>query len=37
MAAKAAGIEFPELCWRILETSMRAAHAGTMGVAANEA
>jgi D-alanine-D-alanine ligase len=27
MAAKEAGIDFPALCWRILETSMSAAAA----------
>jgi len=38
MAAKKAGIDFAELCWRILETSMTAESAtGRVGVAANGA
>ncbi len=38
MAAKAAGIEFAELCWRILETSMsHEAKVDPVGVAANDA
>lgn len=38
MSAKAAGIEFDELCWRILETSMRiGSAAGAEEVAANDA
>jgi len=38
MAAKVAGIDFAELCWRVLETSMTARPAlGRMGVAANDA
>jgi D-alanine-D-alanine ligase len=38
MAAKQSGIDFAELCWRILETSMPAGTgAGTVGVAANGA
>lgn len=38
MAAKAAGIDFAELCWRILETSMtRKAQMEPVGVAANDA
>jgi len=38
MAAKVAGIDFAELCWRVLETSMPADAAdGSMGVAANDA
>jgi D-alanine-D-alanine ligase len=36
MAAKQSGIDFAELCWRILETSMAAeSHTGAVGVAAN--
>jgi len=37
MAAREAGIDFPELCWRILETSMGEKPAVQMGVAANDA
>jgi D-alanine-D-alanine ligase len=38
MAAKAAGIDFAELCWRILETSMANAPViGQVGAAANDA
>ena len=38
MAAKVAGIDFAELCWRILETSVAAqADIDPMGVAANDA
>ena len=38
MAAKVAGIDFAELCWRILETSMSAGAAiDPLGVAANDA
>lgn len=38
MAAKVAGIDFPELCWRILETSIAAQPAiDSVGVAANDA
>jgi D-alanine-D-alanine ligase len=38
MAAKVAGIDFAELCWRILETSFaRANELPAMGVAANDA
>ena len=38
MAAKAAGIDFAELCWRILETSFARANVlPAMGVAANDA
>jgi D-alanine-D-alanine ligase len=38
MAAKAAGIEFAELCWRILETSMALSPGmSSIGVAANDA
>ncbi|MDH4048986.1 MAG: D-alanine--D-alanine ligase [Gammaproteobacteria bacterium] len=38
MAAKAAGIDFAELCWRILETSMGVSTAmQPMGAAANDA
>jgi D-alanine-D-alanine ligase len=38
MAAKAAGIDFAELCWRILETSVRVSSGmSSMGVAANDA
>jgi len=38
MAAKAAGIDFAELCWRVLETSFRSApEAAQTGVAANDA
>jgi D-alanine-D-alanine ligase len=38
MAGKAAGIDFAELCWRILETSFaRANEMPAMGVAANDA
>jgi D-alanine-D-alanine ligase len=38
MAAKKAGLDFAELCWRILETSMTAESAtGRAGVAANGA
>lgn len=38
MAAKAAGMDFAELCWRILETSMTArAQMDPVGVAANDA
>lgn len=38
MAAKQAGMDFPELCWRVLETSFTAGmEAGTSGVAANGA
>lgn len=38
MAAKAAGIDFPELCWRVLETSMAEyVELNTAGVAANDA
>ncbi|MDX1403175.1 MAG: D-alanine--D-alanine ligase [Woeseiaceae bacterium] len=38
MAAKAAGMDFAELCWRILETSMTAdAKIAAVGVAANDA
>jgi D-alanine-D-alanine ligase len=36
MAARQAGIDFEELCWRILETSFAsAAEPGDMEVAAN--
>jgi D-alanine-D-alanine ligase len=38
MAAKVAGIDFAELCWRILETSFAASgELPSMGVAANDA
>jgi len=37
MAANQAGIDFAELCWRILETSMTAVQGNTIGVAANDA
>jgi D-alanine-D-alanine ligase len=38
MAAKAAGIDFTELCWRILETSMTLSGGmASIGVAANDA
>ena len=38
MAAKAVGIDFAELCWRILETSMSdQSHVDPVGVAANDA
>jgi D-alanine-D-alanine ligase len=38
MAAKVAGIDFAELCWRILETSFARANVlPAMGVAANDA
>jgi D-alanine-D-alanine ligase len=38
MAANAAGIDFAELCWRVLETSFReSAVSDTVGVAANDA
>ncbi len=38
MAAKVAGIDFPELCWRVLETSIVERSAlETVGVAANDA
>ncbi len=38
MAAKQAGIDFEELCWRILETSTGQVRSGTsMGIAANDA
>lgn len=37
MAAKEAGIDFPELCWRVLETSVGDKPAIEMGVAANDA
>lgn len=37
MAANEAGIDFPELCWRVLETSMGDKPAIEMGVAANDA
>lgn len=38
MAAKVAGIDFAELCWRILETSIAAQPAiDSVGVAANDA
>ena len=38
MAAKVAGIDFEELCWRVLETSFsEVAGTQTMGVAANDA
>ena len=38
MAAKVAGIDFAELCWRILETSMASQSAiETIGVAVNDA
>lgn len=38
MAAKVAGIDFAELCWRVLETSFIARPAAaTVGVAANDA
>jgi D-alanine-D-alanine ligase len=38
MAAKAAGMDFAELCWRILETSMSArSQIEPVGVAANDA
>ena len=38
MAANAAGIDFPELCWRVLETSMSGEPiADTVGRAANDA
>lgn len=37
MAAKEAGIDFPELCWRVLETSIGDKPAVEMEVAANDA
>lgn len=37
MAAREAGIEFAELCWRVLETSIAEKPAVEMGVAANDA
>ena len=38
MAAKQAGIDFEELCWRILETSVsEAIEANAIEVAANDA
>lgn len=37
MAAKKAGIDFPELCWRVLETSMSAAAAAAVKEVANGA
>ena len=38
MVANAAGIDFAELCWRVLETSFRAPpRTGTVGVAVNGA
>ena len=37
MAAREAGIEFAELCWRVLETSIAEKQAVEMGVAANDA
>ena len=37
MAAKASGIDFPELCWRVLETSIGEKSEVDMGVAANDA
>jgi D-alanine-D-alanine ligase len=37
MAATEAGIDFAELCWRILETSMPASATDRVGVAANGA
>ena len=37
MAANEAGIDFPELCWRVLETSIGEKPAVEMGVAANDA
>jgi D-alanine-D-alanine ligase len=37
MAASEAGIDFPELCWRVLETSVGAKPEIEMGVAANDA
>ena len=37
MAAKASGIDFPELCWRVLETSIGEKPAVDMGVTANDA
>lgn len=37
MAAREAGIEFAELCWRVLETSIAKKQAIEMGVAANDA
>ena len=37
MAAREAGIEFAELCWRVLETSIAEKSAVEMGVAANDA
>lgn len=38
MAAKVAGIDFPELCWRVLETSMGdRTGIDSVGVAANDA
>jgi len=38
MAARAAGLDFAELCWRILETSFeRQSLAAAVGVAANDA
>jgi len=37
MAAKQAGIDFAELCWRILETSMAPAQQQSRGVAVNDA
>ena len=38
MAAKVAGIDFAELCWRVLETSMAPqSQIGTVEVAANDA
>ena len=37
MAAKAFDIDFPELCWRVLETSIGEKPEVDMGVAANDA
>lgn len=38
MSARAARMDFPELCWRVLETSMRAqTSSGELGAAANGA
>ena len=36
MAAKAAGIDFPELCWRILETSFASVAAESAATGATE-
>ena len=37
MAASEAGIDFPELCWRVLETSIGDKPEIELGVAANDA